>query len=97
VAAGESGGWAGADVAQQPKADEHGRKEQPKEQRCLSWSVVARSLDEEDEGGNGDQQQRDDAMEPSGLGMRPRVERADDLPAFVGIRATRFAPRASPA
>jgi sugar/nucleoside kinase (ribokinase family) len=69
----------GADVAQQPTAGEHDRKEQPEEQRRFSWSVVTRSLDEEDEGGNGDQQQRDDAMEPSGLGMRPRVERADDL------------------
>src|SRR5262245_21251946 len=52
---------------------------------------MTQQLDGQDQAAEEDHRQRDHAVEPSRLGMRPGVERANDLPAVVRIGAAAFA------
>ncbi len=76
-----------AQVAQQPPPRERVRREQREQDRRLAHRGMADRLDREDQRAEHDQQQRDRAVEAPGLGVRPRVERSDDLPAPVGVGA----------
>ena len=49
--------------------------------------MVAHAAHDEHEQRDADEHQRHGAVEAAGLGVRPRVERADDLAALVGVRA----------
>jgi hypothetical protein len=80
-----------AQVAHKPAAGEPGRHQQGQKQCGLGARVVPGDLDEEDQGAERDQQQRDHAVEAAGFGVRPGVERPDDLAAAVGVGAVRLA------
>ena len=49
--------------------------------------MVTDQLDQHDQRAQRDEQERDHAVEAAGLGVRPRVERPDDLAAAVGVGA----------
>jgi hypothetical protein len=75
---GSRGGKAGrvyAQVAEEPASGERGHDEESDEEAGLGEPVVPRQFDQEDEDTQGDHDERDDAVEAAGLGVRPGVER----------------------
>jgi hypothetical protein len=77
----------GAEVAQQPAPDQRRDGEPGGEHGGLGRLVVADGADEQQQERERDQHQAQPAVEASGLGVRPRVEGAHDLPSVVGVGA----------
>ena len=83
-----------AEVAQQPAQREREHGSDCSEERELVRVRGAVLPGEHDQERERDHHHGDPAVEPAGLGVRPRVERPHDLAAAVGVRAALLAGQA---
>ena len=88
---GKVGGWTRRSRSSQRPASAVTRRS-PRRSAASAEPVVARELDDEDEETlSATMSSAIDAVEAAGLGVRPGVERPDDLAAAVGVGAARLA------